>query len=96
MKTVEFPEVNCHFTAPTGHEEEVNTLPACVAEVHYSDGTKQREVISCWAFDAHELAEIARTGQVWLSVWGETIPPVCVHGIKPIESLSPAEMKPVK
>jgi hypothetical protein len=40
-------------------------------------------VISCWKLTAEELAEINRTGRVWLVVLGETMPPVMVEGLKP-------------
>ena len=39
------------------------------------------EIISCWRFSEDELAEINRTGVVWLSVSGTVTPPVSVSGI---------------
>ena len=45
-------------------------------------------VVSCWKMTAEELAEINRTGRVWLVVWGVTQPPVSLCGEKPI--LSPS------
>lgn len=43
-------------------------------------------VVSCWKVTAEELAEINRTGRVWLMVLGETMPPVVVCGVKPIRT----------
>lgn len=40
-------------------------------------------VISCWKPTKEELAEIQKTGRVWLIVWGITMPPACVLGEKP-------------
>ena len=40
------------------------------------------ENISCWELTAEELAEVQRTGKVWLHVWG-VHPPVCVSGESP-------------
>lgn len=41
-------------------------------------------VISCWKLTQEELEEIQRTGRVWLSIWGPTMPPANVSGIKPV------------
>lgn len=40
-------------------------------------------VISCWKLTAEELAEVNRTGRVWLGVLGTTMPPVFLDGLKP-------------
>ena len=40
------------------------------------------ENISCWRMNDVELAEIAKTGVVWLRVWGDH-PPVFVGGENP-------------
>ncbi len=42
-------------------------------------------VISCWRPTAEELAEINKTGRVWLVVIGQTMPPVILDGRKPSE-----------
>lgn len=41
-------------------------------------------VISCWKLTEEELAEINRTGRVWLTVVGVSMPPVKLDGVKPI------------
>ena len=38
--------------------------------------------ISCWQLGDAELAEVSRTGKVWLRVWG-IHPPVFVEGTDP-------------
>jgi len=40
-------------------------------------------VVSCWKVTAEELEEIKRTGRVWLLLWGPSMPPATVSGIKP-------------
>ena len=40
--------------------------------------------ISCWKLTEEELAEVAKTGVVWLMVYGGH-PPVCVVGEKPFK-----------
>lgn len=42
-------------------------------------------VVSCWKCTPEELAEINRTGRVWLIVHGVTMPPVSVCGEKPFQ-----------
>lgn len=58
---------------------EVECLSVCRTET--VDGTPV--VISCWKLTAEELAEINRTGRVWLLVVGETMPPVALNGLRP-------------
>lgn len=43
----------------------------------------QPVIISCWKMSALELAEVNRTGRVWLVVWGDAMPPVCPLGTSP-------------
>lgn len=40
-------------------------------------------VVSCWKATKDELAEINRTGRVWLVVMGQTMPPAYLDGINP-------------
>jgi hypothetical protein len=70
---VPFAEANLLLVAPAGCEDEVDTLP-----VRRADG----RVVSCWRLSAADLRRIAETGEVWLSVWGHTAPPVLVSGRK--------------
>ena len=48
-------------------------------------------VISCWKPTKEELAEINRTGRVWLVVQGETMPPVHLDGISPFKPVEPGQ-----
>ncbi len=40
-------------------------------------------IISCYKMTAEELAEINRTGRVWLTVVGRGMPPVLLQGQNP-------------
>ncbi len=40
-------------------------------------------VVSCWKLTKEELEEVNRTGRVWLTVLGITMPPVALDGAKP-------------
>jgi hypothetical protein len=40
-------------------------------------------VVSCWKLTVEELAEVNRTGRVWLTVFGPTMMPVCLDGKRP-------------
>lgn len=67
---IHFEGVNKVLTAPEGCTEPVREMPV------FTNGTT---CISCWKFSAEELAEIAATGQVWVSVMsGGTQPPIFV------------------
>lgn len=69
---VQFAEANLVLTPPPGEEESVVQLP-----VLRDNGV----IVSCWRPSEAELAEIMRTGRIWLSVWsGASSPPVYVTG----------------
>lgn len=68
-----FPEANLLLIAPAGQEDEVGQLP-----VLRTDG----RVVSCWRPSIEELRRIIDTGEIWLSIWGDTHPPVLVTGLK--------------
>lgn len=94
----DFPEANTCLGAPEGMEDEVYPLPVLrrlepvVGPLHRPDPTDPSPpqvarstvdcCVSCWKLDADELAEIQRTGVVWLSVMGPTHPPLFVGGRK--------------
>lgn len=40
-------------------------------------------VVSCFKVTAEELAEIQRTGRIWLIVYGRTMQPAAVCGVSP-------------
>ena len=40
-------------------------------------------VISCFKVTAEELAEITKTGRIWVTVLGKTMPPIAIDGLKP-------------
>lgn len=50
------------------------------------------QIISCWRLTPEELAEIRKTGVVWLSILGSAMPPVMISGA----ALVTIEGKPAK
>ncbi len=68
-----FAEANLTLVAAPGEEANVIDLP-----VHRSAG----RVVSCWRPTIAELRRIVDTGEIWLSIWGDTHPPVLITGLK--------------
>lgn len=75
-----FPESNVVLNKPAdmGYDQ---CSPLSVLRMQLAD--RQIVVISCWKLTHEELEEINRTGRVWLTVLGTTMPPVDVAGKKP-------------
>lgn len=51
----------------------------------YEDAEGRPHVISKWKLSTSELAEVMRTGHVWLHAWGVTHPPIAVSGANPFK-----------
>lgn len=74
MRPVKFDEANAVLGAPAGCEESVEPL-----HVRRLEGA----LVSCWELTPEDIAEIQRTGRIWLSVWGrQTQPPVLLTAFK--------------
>lgn len=61
-------------------------LPAIL--VTYTDGVQA--VVTAWELNAEEVADVTRTGRIWLEVRGISQPPVvlstrCPYGDDPLE-----------
>lgn len=80
-----FPQQNRIYKKPEGWEDDqCGDLPTWAGEVAVDDrGTKVPAIISCWQLSKEEVEEIQRTGEVWLSVTGTTLPPVAVFTQNP-------------
>ena len=78
-RPVQFPEANFTWKGwPADDDEiEVEDLPAY--------RTKYGLTISCWELSPEEIAEVARTGKVWINVYAKTHPPVSVGGHLPFD-----------
>lgn len=75
---VKFPGANSILTAPPGAEN--------VSDLHtFKNGVS---CVSCWQLSDDELAEVQRTGRVFLSVMsGRTQPPVFVGSESAVREL---------
>lgn len=75
VEAVPFPEVNMSLVP--GASGARYDLPV------FTDG---KECISCFQMDEEEIAEVVRTGRIWLRVFsGRTQPPVAVDVFRPFE-----------
>ena len=89
MEPANFDEANLTLGPPPGMTEtEVQSLRVWRGVTGNDEAEKQAPVVvSCWRVSAEELAEITKTGRVWLHVYGRTMPPVWVEGLSPFRSL---------
>lgn len=83
MLATAFDEENQVLGPPKGMTEE-----DCYSLSVYRgiDGAGRPIVVSCWKPTKEELEEIARTGRVWLLLWGQTMQPASVTGFSPFSS----------
>lgn len=72
---VPFPEANIRLTGPQGADDpDVYTVHA-----RRLDGT----CVTCWQLSSEDIEEIiASGGKLWLSVWGPSMPPTIITGVK--------------
>jgi hypothetical protein len=74
-----FDESTEFLSAPDGMtDEECQPL-----SVWRGDVNELSTVVSCWKLTVEELAEINRTGRVWLGICGQTMPPAWITGTNP-------------
>lgn len=82
MLPTTFEQVNKVFGKPDNMtDEECMSLP--VYQGKYSDGWPC--IISCWKFSKEDIEEIQRTGCIWLSITGNSMPPVSLYTENPFE-----------
>lgn len=80
MIATAFDEDNCVLGPPPGvSEDDVFSLSVYRGKTDHN----QPVVVSCWKPTPEELAEINRTGRVWLMIFGESMPPAMLEGISP-------------
>jgi hypothetical protein len=80
MELASFDEANTVLDKPADMTHD-QCESASVCRTQYDDGTPV--VISCWRVTKEELEEIQRTGRVWLTIVGQTMPPAYVGGANP-------------
>ena len=82
MVPASFDEANVVLSRPPQLTAE-QCAPLCILRMQDQDNMVS--CTSCWKLTKEELDEINRTGRVWLVVYGITMPPVALSGIKPFE-----------
>lgn len=83
MQFTDFPEANDVLKAAPGTEDHVNDLPIFRQSFQQLQEGQMPCVVSCAKLSPEELAEVNRTGVVYLQVLGHTHPPVALHSISP-------------
>lgn len=80
MFPTDFDESTGYLNPPKGVSPD-DIVPLSVWQGEDTGGTPL--VISCWKPTREELAEINRTGRVWLILIGGTMQPARLDGFKP-------------
>ena len=80
MRPANFEHSNCSLDSPSNMKTD-DCEPLFV--YRGLDGRDRPVVISCWKPTAEEIAEIQRTGRVWLTVCGGMMPPVTISSTSP-------------
>lgn len=76
MQPINFEGSNVIIGPPKGiSEDKVQSIFGLLGEVQGCP-----VVVTCWRPSAAELEQINKTGQVWLIVYGQTMPPVNISG----------------
>lgn len=72
------------------------TAPGCypLPAVHVTYADNVEAVVTAWELTAQEMADVAKSGRIWLEVRGRTQPPVnlltrCPYGDDPLEEVGP-------
>jgi hypothetical protein len=79
-RPVTFPEANAVLTGSPEDRAAGTVLDLPIHRCRDLDGA--HHVVSCWELDNEEWAEVARTGRIWLTSWGQTHPPIAVAGAR--------------
>lgn len=80
MLPVTFPEQNFTFHKPNDMtDEQCSSLS--VFKGHDTENIPC--IVSCWQFSKEDLEEIQKTGRIWLSITGHTMPPVSLFTENP-------------
>lgn len=82
MEPTDFKESNCVLDKPLSM-----TRDECEA-LNVFKGASANGVpvnISCWKFTKEDMEEIAKTGRLWITVFGKDMPPICPHTEHPFE-----------
>ncbi|PSR54168.1 hypothetical protein AHMF7605_11865 [Adhaeribacter arboris] len=79
MKPVPFKESNLNLGA--GDNPNTDDMPVAISK----DGEEIPFIVSCWKPTPEELAEINRTGEIWLATMGHRPPPIMAVGHNPFK-----------
>ena len=84
METAAFDEANITMNEPDGWSpDQCNSIRARRHSVILHGGVEVPVVTTCWKPTAKELDEIRRTGRLYLSCVGQSMPPVLLAANPP-------------
>lgn len=83
MNPIEFKEQNLLLGA--GDNPNTDDMPVAVSTQEFT-GDSILHSVSCWQLSPEELAEIQRTGVLWLSTMGWPPPPIVCMSHNPFDT----------
>lgn len=88
---IDFPERNDFIGKPHDMtDEQCSSIPVCRMMTYIPGETPESEPVqvaahvSCWELTEEELAEVTKTGKIYVKILGHTLFPMSIHGVKPI------------
>lgn len=79
---INFPQANGVLGAPTPEDAAAGTVYGL--PVHrYRDLDGRHHVLSKWQLTPEEIAEVARTGVIWFTCWGQSHAPMHIFAGDP-------------
>lgn len=79
---IEFTEQNAVLGSGNNPGTENLPIANCTVAVN-SENPDVPFIVSCWQLSPEEIAEVQKTGRVYLGVMGKTTYPVSVIGVNP-------------
>lgn len=85
MLPVDFPARNFVYQKPQGWtDEQCSDLPVWKGNAPIDDqGNTAPTIISCWKLSKEDLEQIQKTGEIWLSICSNGMPPVSLFTENP-------------
>lgn len=82
MLPTQFPEQNFEYKKPADMtDEQCYSLPVFKGV----DNEDTPVIISCWKLSKEDLEDINQTGEIWLQIVGNGMPPVSIYTENPFK-----------
>lgn len=84
MLPADFPQSNYVYEKPNNVSDELCVnLPAWKGVAENDGDDSLPIIISCWRFNKEDLETIQRTGQIWISIMSDNLPPIALQTVNP-------------